>query len=92
MVAQNMSQVAIESLGPEMTLKIRMGSSTRDWTLSWYVESLYGQSNAGSGELKIRDALYRIAFCCEPAVQIVIMLLVSCCSTQSELQKKTKMR
>ena len=53
MVAQNMSQVAIESLGPEMSLKIRMGLSTRDWTLSVDVGLLYGQSNAGSGELMI---------------------------------------
>ena len=62
MVAQNMSPVAIESLGPEISLKLRMGLPTPNWTLSRDVELLYGQSNAGSGEFIISDALYRYGF------------------------------
>ena len=42
MVAQDMSQVAMESLGSEMTLRLRMGLVALEWMLSWEVRFLCG--------------------------------------------------
>ena len=41
MVAQDVSLVAIESLGSEMILRLRMGFGALDWRLSWDVRILF---------------------------------------------------